>query len=114
MPSNISPKLNLLGQITGIHLLQTLPRQSLYVERQGAKVFNSFSKLAKSVFNNQIIQIWQNHIVPVIANASEGYIQHGYDLIPQWLGRIQRDCAEEFLAFCITGVVRASIRLECL
>lgn len=64
----------------------------------------------QSVFHHAEIEAGDDHVIPMIGNSAQGYIQYGYNPMSEGLMAIEYYCAEEFLALRITGVVSAGVK----
>src|SRR5579864_1095547 len=84
--------------------------QLLCVDRQFGEGLNPRSILPQRIFHHAVVEARNDNIVPAVANAAKCNVQHGDDLIPEWLLAIEGDGPKEFLAFGVAGVVRAGVR----
>ena len=86
--------------------------QSLNIDRQVGHSFDSFSGFDESVFDHEIIESGDDHIVPMVADTAEGDVEHGDDIFTERIFGFEGDRTEKFLAFGISGVVGAGIGFE--
>src|SRR3954463_2744375 len=92
-------------------LKQLARDQSLRVDGYFGQSFDARPVLAESVLDDTEIEARDDDIIPVISDAAQGNVKHGDNLRSQWILAFQRDGAEEFLAFRISGIVRAGVGL---
>src|ERR1017187_7613103 len=76
------------------------------------ETFHVGAVFRQRVFHDAEIEAGDDHVVPMVADSAQGHIQHGYNSMSERFMAIERYCAKELLALCITGVMRAGVRLE--
>jgi hypothetical protein len=65
----------------------------LDVERQFRKRLHPRAELTQGVLYYDIVETGNDHVIPMIAEAPQGHVQHGDNLLAQWLVRLKRDGA---------------------
>ena len=69
------------------------------------------SVLAERVLYHAKVKAGNDHVIPSVSDSTQCNIQHGDDLIAQWLLAVESDGAKKLLALSIAGIVRAGVRL---
>ena len=80
------------------------------VDRQLRYSLDALAVFAQCVFHYTKIETGDYDIVPAIADAAQGYVEHGDNAIAERIVAVESDGTEELLAFCVTGVVSACVR----
>jgi hypothetical protein len=88
------------------------PYKFLRVDWHTRETFHVGALFRQRVFHYAEIEARDDHVVPVIADSAQGYVEHGDDAVTKRLVTVQRDGAEELLALGVAGVVGAGVGLE--